>query len=136
LLAGLAAQCTLMWRPLLAADRAHPDARWYLAAEAQRQRALSWGDQSYGAVVVLSGAVVGEGPSRVVKDQNLDAHAERVAILDAQRRLGRHDLSGAVLYSTSPPCALCERAAARAGLSRMYHGSSMRDAGTPAGRDR
>lgn len=82
--------------------------------------AQSWGDQPYGAVVVLDDAVVGEGPSRVVKDNNPDAHAERVALLDAQRRLGRADLSGAVLYSTSRPCALCEAAAQRAGVRRMF----------------
>ena len=63
--------------------------------------AQSWGDQPYGAVLVMGDAVVGEGPSLVVKDNNPDAHAERVALLDAQRRLGRADLAGAVLYSTS-----------------------------------
>lgn len=56
----------------------------------------------------------------MVKDNNPDAHAERVALLDAQRRLGRADLSGAVLYSTSRPCALCEAAAQRAGVRRMF----------------
>ena len=99
-----------------------------------RKLALSWGDQNYGAVLVMGGKVVGEGPSRVVKDRNNDAHAERVAILDAQHRLGRQALVGAVLYSTSRPCALCEQAAARAKVARMYYGSSLQDAGQPAGR--
>lgn len=96
-----------------------------------RERAESWGDQSYGAVVVIDGAVVGEGPSRVVKDQNADAHAERVAILDAQRRTGRETLQGSVLYSTSRPCILCETAAQRAGVTRMYFGPALQDAGPP-----
>jgi len=93
--------------------------------------AESWGDQPYGAVLVLNGVLVGEGPSRVVKDRDPNAHAERVAIGDAQRRLGQAVLAGAVLYSTSRPCSVCEAAAARAGVVRMYHGHSLTDAGVP-----
>jgi tRNA(Arg) A34 adenosine deaminase TadA len=67
----------------------------------------------------------------VVKDKNPDAHAERIAIIEAQRRLGRLSLAGSVLYSTSRPCSLCEAAAFRAGVSRMYFGQSLQDAGPP-----
>ena len=108
--------------------------RHYDRAVAMRERALGWGDQPYGAVLVLDGAVVGDGPSRVVRDADPDAHAERVAIRDAQRRLGRQRLDGAVLVSTSRPCALCEAAAARAGVARMIHGPSLADAGAPRAR--
>ena len=108
-----------------------PDRRWYDAALAQRRLAESWGDQPYGAVLVWSGVLVGEGPSRVVKNQDSNAHAEREAIKDAQRRVGRTSLSGSVLYSTSRPCLLCEGAAAQAGVSRMYFGPSLTDAGPP-----
>lgn len=107
--------------------------RWYEAAEAMRRLAESWGDQSYGAVLVLGDAIVGEGPSRVVRNSDTNAHAEREAIRDAQRRLGRDDLSGSVLYSTSRPCALCEAAAARARVSRMIFGAALTDAGRPRG---
>ena len=112
------------------ADRA-ADLRWITQAEHQRQRALSWGDQPYGAVLVLDGRRAGEGPSRVVQRHDPDAHAERVAIADAQRRLGRADLAGATLYSTSRPCGLCEAAAARAGIARMVWGAQAHDAGAP-----
>jgi tRNA(adenine34) deaminase len=93
--------------------------------------AQSWGDQPYGAVLVMDGTLVGQGPSRVVKSQNPNAHAEREAIRDAQNKLGRPKLLGAVLYSTSRPCSLCEAAAARAGVSRMYFGPALTDAGIP-----
>lgn len=96
-----------------------------------RELAESWGDQSYGAVVVAHGRVVGHGPSRVVKDRDPDAHAERVAIREAQRALAGAPLAGAVLYSTSRPCHACEQAAARAGILRMYFGESLHDAGPP-----
>lgn len=96
-----------------------------------KRQAQAWGDQPYGAVLVLSGALVGEGPSRVVKNNDLSAHAEREALRDAQRRLGRQRLEGSVLYATSRPCSLCEAAAAEAGVGRMYFGPSLTDAGVP-----
>ena len=108
-----------------------PEQRWYDAANDMKRLAESLGDQPYGAVLVLDGKLVGEAPSRVINNQNPDAHAEREAIHDAQRRLGRTDLSGAVLYSTSRPCSLCEAAAAQAAVSRMYFGSPLADGGAP-----
>ncbi len=113
---------------------AQPQARWYAAAVQMKRLAESWGDQPYGAVLVLNAALVGEGPSRVVKNQNPDAHAEREAIRDAQQKLGRQRLDGAVLYSTSRPCSLCEAAAAQAGIGRMYFGPALTDAGEPRAR--
>lgn len=96
-----------------------------------KRLAQSWGDQPFGAVLVLDGALVGQGPSRVVKNRNPDAHAEREAIRDAQQKLGYQRLRGAILYSTSRPCSLGEATAAQAGVSRMYFGPSLLDAGVP-----
>ena len=96
-----------------------------------QQLALSWGDQPYGAVLVLDQAIVGDGPSRVIRNNDPEAHAEREAIRDAQRRLGRASLAGSVLYSTARPCRACEAAAARSGVARMVFGPELRDAGAP-----
>jgi tRNA(Arg) A34 adenosine deaminase TadA len=102
-------------------------------AEAARMKreAVASGDQPFGAVVVMGDTIVGYGPSRVVSDRNPDAHAERVALWDAQRRLGRRDLSGAVIYSTSQPCAICEQALAHGNIERMFFGPEAADAGKP-----
>lgn len=115
----------------VASDIHRPERRWFEAAVAMKRLAESWGDQSYGAVLVAGDALIGEGPSRVIKDRDPDAHAERVAIRDAQRRLGRTLLAGSILYSTSRPCRDCEAAAARAQVSRMIYGSALKDAGAP-----
>ena len=102
-------------------------------AEAARMKreAVASGDQPFGAVVVMGDTIVGYGPSRVVSDRNPDAHAERVALWDAQRRLDRRDLSGAVIYSTSRPCAICEQALANGNIERMFFGPDATDAGKP-----
>lgn len=110
-----------------------PERRFLDAAVAMKRLALARGDQPYGAVLVIDGQVAGAGPSRVVERGDPDAHAEREAIRDAQRRLGRDDLRGSVLYSTSRPCGACEAAAARARVGRMIHGDALTDAGAPRG---
>lgn len=123
--------CACAPRLALAAP-ADAGARWAREAEAMRQLALSWGDQPYGAVLVQGGRIIGNGPSRVVKNRNPDAHAEREALRDALERWGPDAVRGAVLYSTSQPCAACERAAARAGVARMVFGETLVDGGVPA----
>ena len=128
---GIALAATMAGIRNVAAAATAPDARWYEAAVSMQRLAESWGDQPYGAVLVLNGLLVGEGPSRVVKNRDSSAHAEREALRDAQRRLGTDELEGAVLYSTSRPCSLCEHAAATAKVKRMYFGASLSDAGQP-----
>lgn len=114
-------------RSLAMADAAH------FIAEAFRMRelAIASGDQAYGAVIIVDGTIAGYGPSRVVVDSNADAHAERVALWDAQRRLGRQELEGAVIYSTSRPCTVCQQSLVRAGVARMYVGRDGDDHGAP-----
>ena len=101
------------------------------AAFAMRDEAVAAGDQAYGAVVARNDEIVGWGPSRVRALGESVGHAEREAMRDAQRRLGRDDLSDCVMYSTSRPCGTCQRAAAQARLSRMFHGADATDAGRP-----
>ena len=102
-------------------------------AMALRDEAIRRGDQPYGAVVVKDGAIVGEGVSAVVTLRDPDAHAERVALADARRRLGAADLAGCELYGSARACAVCEAAAARNRIARMYFGVGATDAGAPRG---
>ena len=89
------------------------------------------GDQSYGAVVVKDGRVVGEGPSRVIVNQDPTAHAEMEAIRDAARRLGTRNLYGCILYASSRPCRMCETAAYWANVSHITFGAALNDGGRP-----
>jgi tRNA(Arg) A34 adenosine deaminase TadA len=93
--------------------------------------AIAAGDQAYGAVVVKNRRIVGLGPSRVVQKKDQNAHAEREAIADAQVKLSTRDLGGAILYSTSHPCARCEAVARKANIARMIYGPNATDAGPP-----
>lgn len=110
---------------------AEPDRFFVAEAFRMKDEAVARGDQPYGAVMVVAGSIAGYGSSRVVSDRNPDAHAERMALWEAQERLGRPLLDRAVVYATSPPCSACQRALASANIARMRVGPTAEDAGPP-----
>lgn len=129
---------TLLHRRASAADadsivqpESSDDATFIKRAFEMQRRALESGDQGYGAVVVRDGLIVGQSPSHVVAHRDPTAHAEMEAIRDAARRLASRDLSGCTLFSSSPPCPMCEAAAYWAGVKRLVYGSAAQDGGSP-----
>jgi tRNA(Arg) A34 adenosine deaminase TadA len=130
-LAGFAAAGAAVVTQADAAPAEHNE--FVAAAFRMKDEAVRFGDQPFGAVVVKDGRILGFGPSRVVLKNDQTAHAEREAIREAQARLGRSDLSGAILYSSSRPCADCEAAAVEASVARMFYGPDATDAGRPRG---
>ena len=107
------------------------DAAFIERAFDMRRKAIDLGDQPYGAILVRGAAIIGQSWSRVILDSDPTGHAEMSAIRDAARRSGDRNLSGAVMYSSSRPCAMCEAAANWVGIARMVHGRQATDAGSP-----
>jgi len=97
-----------------------------------KRKAVAAGDQAYGAVVVKDDRIISAAPSRVVTNVDPTAHAEMEALRDAAVHLGSRDLSGCVLFSSSPPCPMCEAAAFWAHIENLYYGDPIRDGGAPS----
>ena len=87
------------------------------------------GTEPFGAVVVKDGQVVGEGFNHSVAHFDPTSHGEVEAIRDACRRLRTVDLSGADLYTSCEPCALCVAAMRIAGIGRLYYAASLAQSG-------
>jgi tRNA(Arg) A34 adenosine deaminase TadA len=81
----------------------------------------------FGAVVVRGGVVVGAAGNSVLRDHDPTAHAEVNAIRQACRRIGSHDLSGAVLYASGECCPMCYAAACWARIRKVYYASRWSD---------
>src|SRR5215207_30265 len=73
-----------------------------LSAEAVRASELP-----FACVICKDGEVVVETTNRVSRDADVTRHAEIIAISEAQRVLGRKDLSDCTLYSNVEPCPMC-----------------------------
>lgn len=75
----------------------------------------------FGSVVVKDEQIVGRGRNRVLADRDPTAHAEVLAIRDACRHLGTHDLSGCTVFASSEPCPMCLGALLWARVARIVY---------------
>ncbi|MCD7111084.1 nucleoside deaminase [Rhizobium sp. DKSPLA3] len=93
-------------------------------ALAEARAAQARGEVPIGAVVVLDGTVIGASGNRTRERRDVTAHAEIEAIRDAARRLDAERLTGADLYVTLEPCAMCAAAISFARIRRLYYGAA------------
>ncbi len=100
-----------------------PDIEFMGQALDQAREAERAGEVPIGAVVVLEGVVIGQGGNRTIRDCDPTAHAEIVALRAAARAAGNHRLTGACLYVTIEPCAMCAGAMVQARLGRVVYGA-------------
>lgn len=81
----------------------------------------------FGCVIVRDGKVIARNHNRVLADSDASAHGEIMAIRDAGKALGTHDLSGCELYTTGEPCSMCLSAMIWANIEKVYYGCSIED---------
>jgi tRNA(adenine34) deaminase len=81
------------------------------------------GEVPVGAVVVVSGQVIGRGRNSPVSAADPTAHAEILALREAARHSGNYRLEGATVYATLEPCAMCAGALVAARVERLVFGA-------------
>ncbi len=106
--------------------------RMMLAIELARQN-IDHGGGPFGAAIFdAEGGLIAAGVNLVVPETCSVLHAEMVAIMLAQRRLGRYELSDGgrkvfELVSSAAPCAMCMGAIPWAGIRRLVCGARDED---------
>ena len=76
-----------------------------------------------GAVVVLNGEAYAETHNLTRTNADPTAHAELLALRTAAQKLGDWRLTGATLYVTLEPCAMCAGAMVLARIERVVFGA-------------
>lgn len=99
-----------------------------IACNEAEQGILAGNGGPFGAVVVKNGKVIGKGHNRVLASHDSTAHAEIVAIRQAEQSEGTHDLTGCEIYTTCYPCPMCLGAIMWARISRVYYGCTAEEA--------
>lgn len=82
----------------------------------------------FGAVIVRDGAVIAEAANHVTTIPDPTAHAEVLAIREAARTLGTHDLAGCTIYASCEPCPMCLAAIYWAHLDAVFFAATREDA--------
>jgi len=103
---------------------AQDDERYMGLALDEARRALAAGEVPVGAVVVLGDHIVGSGHNMPLSLNDPTAHAEIIALRHAGARARNYRLTGATLYVTVEPCAMCCGAAIHARLARLVYGAA------------
>jgi len=120
-------------------DRPYPDddARVRLAIALAHENVVRETGGPFGAAVfeAATGRLVGVGTNGVIRLGNSGAHAEMVALMMAQARVGsftlQADVDGAPrheLFSSCEPCAMCLGATLWSGVTRLVFAATREDA--------
>jgi tRNA(adenine34) deaminase len=98
----------------------------YFMGEAIRQalRAYEAEEVPVGAVVVREGRIIARAFNQVEMLRDATAHAEMLAITQAEESVGDWRLNDCTLYVSKEPCPMCAGAVVHARLARVVFGAS------------
>lgn len=86
--------------------------------EARRTMNENKGGPFGAAITDKDGNIIAISSNLVLESHDPTAHAEIMAIREACKKLGTHDLSGYILYATGYPCPMCLSAIIWANIKR------------------
>ena len=98
----------------------------YFMGEALRQaaRAFEAEEVPVGAVVVREGRIIARAFNQVELLRDATAHAEMLAVTQAEEVVGDWRLTDCTLYVTKEPCPMCAGAIVHVRLARVVFGAS------------
>jgi tRNA(adenine34) deaminase len=97
----------------------------YFVGEAlrQAQKAFDRGEVPVGAVIVRDGRIVARASNQVELLKDATAHAEMLAITQAEAAVGDWRLNDCTLFVTKEPCPMCAGAIVHARIGRVVFGA-------------
>ena len=89
--------------------------------EAQKSKSID--EVPVGAIIVMNNKVISRGHNLSISQNDPTSHAEINALRSAGNKVGNYRLTGATLYVTLEPCAMCYGAIVHARISRLVFGA-------------
>ena len=89
--------------------------------EAQKSKELY--EVPVGAIVVMNDEVISKAHNQPIFQNDPTSHAEINALRNAANKVGNYRLTGATLYVTLEPCAMCYGAIVHARITRLVFGA-------------
>ena len=107
----------------------------YFMGEALRQAARAYAAEEtpVGAVIVRAGRIIARAFNQVELLKDATAHAEMLALTQAEEVAGDWRLNDCTLYVTKEPCPMCAGAMVHVRLDRVVFGASDVKAGAAGG---
>ena len=107
----------------------------YFMSEALRQAAKAYeaDEVPVGAVIVREGKIIARAFNQVELLKDATAHAEMLALTQAESAVGDWRLTDCTLYVTKEPCPMCAGAIVHTRLARVVFGASDPKGGAAGG---
>ena len=107
----------------------------YFMSEALRQAAKAYeaDEVPVGAVIVREGKIIARAFNQVELLKDATAHAEMLALTQAESAIGDWRLTDCTLYVTKEPCPMCAGAIVHTRLARVVFGASDPKGGAAGG---
>ena len=107
----------------------------YFMGEALRQAARAYAEEEVpiGAVIVRDGRLIARAYNQVETLKDATAHAEMLALTQAEQVVGDWRLTDCTLYVTKEPCPMCAGAVVHTRLQRVVFGAGDAKAGAAGG---
>ena len=99
----------------------------------QAQKALGKEEVPVGAIVVRAGKIIARAFNQVEMLKDATAHAEMLAITQAEAAVGDWRLNDCDLYVTKEPCAMCAGALVHVRMRRLIFGCADERSGAAGG---
>jgi tRNA(adenine34) deaminase len=99
-----------------------PDEQFMREALRQAQKAYAVDEVPIGGVVVREGKIIARAHNQVELLKDATAHAEMLALTEAEAAVGDWRLTDCDLYVTKEPCAMCAGALVHTRIRRVIFG--------------
>jgi tRNA(adenine34) deaminase len=100
------------------------DEEWMRVAIDAAHKAADCGEVPVGAAIVnANGELLAVASNLTITANDPTGHAEILALREAAAKVGNYRLTGAVVYSTIEPCAMCAGALVNARVARLVFGA-------------
>ena len=89
--------------------------------EAQKSKSID--EVPVGAIIVMNNEIISRSYNQSISQNEPTSHAEINVLRNAAKKVGNYRLTGATLYVTLEPCAMCYGAIVHARVSRLVFGA-------------
>jgi tRNA(adenine34) deaminase len=100
------------------------DSSFMSLAIQEAEKAFASNEVPVGAIIVQEGKIIGKGRNRVIANQNVTAHAEINAIINASQNINNYRLNNTKMYVTLEPCHMCAKAIIDARIDEVIFAAS------------
>ena len=99
------------------------DEQFMKLALQEAQKSQEMNEVPVGAIIIMNGEVISKSHNKSISQNDPTSHAEINALRNAASKVRNYRLTGATLYVTLEPCAMCYGAIVHARITRLVFGA-------------